>query len=98
VVQEASFLVGSTDGVAFQVCLPLASFHGQSLGRGVNLKKKISCIWLQQNLFTFHVCLFVCFVFVCRWGKPANDFSSSLRGGGKNWPLISTDLNKGTCV
>jgi len=32
-----------------------------------------------------------------RWGKPANDFSSSLRGGGKNWPLISTDLNKDNC-
>ena len=84
---EASSLVGSTDGVKFQVCLPLASFHGKSLGRGVNLKKKSLYI----------PCLF-CFVFSGRWGKPANDFSSSLRGGGKNWPLISTDLNKGMFV
>ena len=84
-VKEASSLVGSTDGVAFQVCLPLASFHGKSLGRCVNLKKKISL----HSMFVLF-----CFFFG-RWGKPANDFSSSLRGGGKNWPLISTDLNKG---
>ena len=92
--KEPSSLVGSTDGVAFQVCLPLASFHGKSLGRGVNLKKKslafgFSRISLRSMFFLF------CFVFFGRWGKPANDFSSSLRGGGKNWPLISTDLNKG---
>ena len=95
-VQEASFLVGSTDGVAFQVCLPLALFHGQSLGRGVNLKKKI--LYLASAESVYIPCLFVCLFFFCRWGKPANDFSSSLRGGGKNWPLISTDLNKGMWV